>query len=138
MEVVLADSYALYLKTQNFHWNVEGNQFFSLHNLFEEQYTELAAAIDEIAETIRQLGQKAPGGFSKFINLTSIEEGNEDAKAEEMVTQLVADQQKVMDSITEALNIAQEVDDEVTIGILVDRLSAHRKAKWMLSATAKS
>ena len=135
LKIVLADTYALYLKTHNYHWNVQGGKFLGLHNFFEEIYTELAEAVDEIAETIRQLGQKAPGSFSAFSKLTTLKDGDEDKSAKEMVAELVEDQSAVMASIEKALIIAKENDDEATIGILVDRLTEHRKTKWMLEST---
>ncbi len=137
MKVVLADTYALYLKTHNYHWNVEGKRFFELHTLFEEQYTELATAVDDIAETIRQLGQKAPGSFKTFSELTNIKDGNEDAGACDMICDLAESQAIVMKSVTEALAVAKELDDEATIGLLSDRLSVHRKAKWMLDSMSE-
>ncbi len=137
LNIVLADSYALYLKTHNFHWNVEGPRFRELHLFFEEQYTELAIAVDDIAETIRQLGEKAPGSFKKFTELTNIKDGNEDTSAGEMVKELAKDQAVVMKSVTEALEFAKELDDEATIGLLVDRLTIHRKTQWMLESLAQ-
>lgn len=133
---VLADSYALYLKTHNFHWNVEGPRFYDLHNLFQTQYEELAIAVDDIAETIRQLGSKAPGSFKTFSGITSIQDGDENASAENMVKELAKDQATVMKSITAALEYAKEIDDEATIGLLVDRLTVHRKTQWMLESMA--
>jgi starvation-inducible DNA-binding protein len=131
---VLADSYALYLKTHNFHWNVEGKRFYDLHTLFQLHYEELAIAVDDIAETIRQLGSKAPGSFKTFSELTNIKDGNENANAEDMVKELANDQGVVMKSVTAALDIAKEVDDEATIGLLVNRLTVHRKTQWMLQS----
>ena len=92
---LLADSYTLYLKTHNYHWNVTGPQFNTLHTMFEDQYTELAAAVDEIAERIRALGIKAPGSYSAFTDLTDIAEGSGDENAEEMLRQLVIGQETV-------------------------------------------
>jgi len=134
---VLADSYALYLKTHNFHWNVEGPRFYDLHNLFQVQYEELAIAVDDIAETIRQLDVKAPGSFKTFSGLTSIKDGNENASADDMVKELANDQAVVMKSVDAALEHAKELDDEATIGLLVDRLSVHRKTGWMLKSLAQ-
>lgn len=135
LKIVLADTYALYLKTHNYHWNVQGGKFLGLHNFFEETYTELAEAVDEIAETIRQLGQKAPGSFSAFSKLTTLKDGDENKSASDMVKELAEDQSAVMASIEKALNVAKEIEDEVTIGLLVDRLTVHRKTKWMLEST---
>lgn len=135
LKIVLADTYSLYLKTHNYHWNVQGGKFLGLHNFFEETYTELAEAVDEIAETIRQLGQKAPGSFSAFAKLTTLKDGDENKSAKEMVKELADDQSAVMASIEKALTVAKEIDDEATIGMLVDRLTVHRKTKWMLEST---
>ena len=136
LKVVLADSYALYLKTHNYHWNVEGAYFKSLHELFEEQYTDLAEAIDDIAERIRALGDKAPGSFSAFSALTSIPEGDESLDAMAMVKDLAAAQGLVLKSLNAALKAAQTADDEVTIGLVTDRMGVHEKAQWMLNSTA--
>lgn len=135
MKVVLADSYALYLKTQNYHWNVTGPNFKALHLLFEEQYNDLALAVDEIAERIRSLGEKAPGTWSAYSGVTSIKEGDENAKAEDMVAELANDQAIMVKTLQSALKAAQEVGDEVTIGILVDRMTVHEKAAWMLRSS---
>ena len=136
LKVLLADSYALYLKTHNYHWNVEGKRFVELHTFFEVQYTELAMAVDAIAETIRMLGEKAPGSFRKYMELTSIKDGDESASACQMVSDLAADQGLVMNSIEAGLKIAKELEDEATIGLLAERLAVHRKAEWMLRSSA--
>ena len=128
---VLADSYALYLKTQNYHWNVQGPSFQSLHALFEEHYTELATAIDEIAELIRGLGEKAPGTWKQYEALSNIADGNENASAEVMVKELAQDQDTITKTIESALAAAQDDADEVVIGALTDRLTTHRKNKLM-------
>ena len=93
---LLADSYTLYLKTHNYHWNVTGPQFNTLHQMFEEQYTELAAAVDEIAERIRALGVRAPGSYREYAELTNIEEGDGNESAEEMIRQLAVGQESVV------------------------------------------
>lgn len=134
LKIVLADTYSLYLKTHNYHWNVQGGKFLALHNFFEESYTELAEAVDEIAETIRQLGQKAPGSFSAFTQLTTLQEGDENKSAKDMAQELAEDQGHLMSSIEKALEVAKENNDEVTIGVLVERLTVHRKTKWMLDS----
>ncbi len=131
---VLAESYALYLKTQNYHWNVTGPQFKSLHELFEEQYTDLAAAIDEIAERIRALGQKAPGGFAAYQSLASIKDGDENAAAEQMVAELKADNQAIVAVLKTALEKADQQGDEATVDAMVQRIATHEKAAWMLAA----
>ena len=134
MKIVLADSYALYLKFHNYHWNVEGPRFYSLHNFFEVQYTELAVAVDDIAETIRQLGAKAPGSFKMYKELANIKDGNENASAEEMVKDLTADMNTIIKSCTTALEVAQESEDEATSDLMVQRIAVHRKAQWMLKS----
>src|SRR6056297_1196756 len=108
---VLADSYMLYLKTHNYHWNVTGELFHSLHKQFEEQYTELADAIDEIAERIRALGHKAPGTFKEFHQLTSIEEDTEKPEAIEMVRRLAVANEQVLRTARKALDPAKDADD---------------------------
>lgn len=134
LKKILADNYSLYLKTQNYHWNVEGKSFFVLHSLFEEQYTELSKAIDIIAELIRGLGEKAPGTFDAYIKYTSIKPGNENASAEQMVKELTEDQAVIQKTLQQALEAAQEANDEVVAGFMIDRLTAHRKAAWMLKS----
>ncbi len=129
---LLADSYTLYLKTHNYHWNVTGPQFNTLHTMFEEQYTELAAAVDEIAERIRALGIKAPGSYTAFTELTSIEEGNGDESAEEMIRQLVIGQETVARTAREAFPAAEEGSDEPSADLLTQRMQIHEKNAWML------
>lgn len=135
LKTVLADSYTLYLKTQNYHWNVEGPYFKPLHLLFEEQYSDLAAAIDEIAELIRGLGEKAPGTFKAYQEITAIADGNENHSANQMVEELIADQKVITKTLQAALQAAQEADDEVVIGVLVERMTVHRKNQWMLRSS---
>ncbi|HWM28880.1 MAG TPA: Dps family protein [Woeseiaceae bacterium] len=129
---LLADSYTLYLKTHNYHWNVTGPQFNALHSMFEEQYMELAAAVDEIAERIRALGITAPGSYSKFAQLTSIEEGGSDESAEEMIRQLVLGQEAVVRTAREALPLTDQTNDEPTTDLLTQRMRVHEKNAWML------
>ena len=132
---VLADNYALYLKTQNYHWNVEGPNFNGLHLLFEGQYIDLAGAIDTVAELIRALGKKAPGTFDSYIKRTSIKSGNENASAEEMVKELAEDQVLIQKTLQKCLELAQKVGDEVIAGFTIERLTFHRKASWMLKSS---
>ena len=129
---VLADSYLLYLRTQNYHWNVTGELFHSLHEQFEEQYTELAGAVDEIAERIRALGYKAPGTYKEFQELTSLDESTEKLEALEMVRRLVVGHEQVIRTAREALEPAQYAGDEATIDLLTQRLDVHSKTAWML------
>lgn len=132
LDRVLADSYTLYLKTHNFHWNVTGPRFSSLHALFETQYTELAAAVDEIAERVRALGFPAPGSYKQFTQLTSIDEETGVPSAEEMVRQLSADNETVVRTARAAFPAAEEAGDEATKDLLTQRMAAHEKAAWML------
>lgn len=129
---VLADTYGLYLKTHNFHWNVEGPRFRSLHQLFEEQYQELWASIDEIAERIRALGQYAPGTYAKFKALATVKDNEGIPTATEMLRELVADNETVVKTIRAALPTIQKGGDEVSAGLLTDRLTVHEKQLWMM------
>lgn len=133
----LADTYALYLKTQNFHWNVTGPYFYSLHKLFEEQYLELAAAIDEIAERIRALGRLAPASFSEFSRLTSIKEESMDISAESMIQKLLKDHTMLSNSASDLIPKSQQAHDEGTADLLIQRLKAHDKMAWMLRSSIK-
>jgi starvation-inducible DNA-binding protein len=129
---LLADSYTLYLKTHNFHWNVTGPQFTSLHLMFEEQYTELATAVDLIAERIRALGFRAPGSYKEFVQLSSIEEQTHDLAANEMVAELVKGQEAVVKTARSVIQVADEAQDEVTLDLLTQRMQHHEKTAWML------
>ena len=136
LKKVLADSYALYLKTQNYHWNVKGPHFNSLHTLFEGQYQDLAVAIDEIAELIRALGQKAPGTWKEYEALTVIKDGNSALDANEMVLDLAKDQDEIVkNSIQKAFDAATEQGDDVVVDAMVGRMTVHRKNKWMLNSS---
>ncbi|SIQ58895.1 Dps family protein [Solilutibacter tolerans] len=131
----LADSYTLYLKTHNFHWNVTGSMFNALHNMFEAQYTEEWTALDEIAERIRALGFNAPGSYTEFAKLTSIKEEpglTDTANWREMVSQLVAGNEAVCRTAREVLEIADDADDAPTEDLLTQRLQIHEKYAWML------
>ncbi|MFN1834831.1 Dps family protein [Balneola sp. MJW-20] len=132
LKKVLADSYLLYLKTHNYHWNVTGELFHQLHEQFEGQYNELAEAIDEIAERIRALGFRAPGSFKEFKELTSIEEDTDQPKAMEMVRRLALGNEAVIRTAREALKPANEAEDEATVDLLTERLTVHSKTAWML------
>lgn len=129
---LLADTYTLYLKTHNFHWNVEGPMFVTLHELFEGHYTELASAVDEIAERIRALGFTAPGSYKQFVELTSIEESTSVPKAMDMVTELIKAHEAVVRTARAAFHVAEEADDEVTADLLTQRMQVHEKTAWML------
>lgn len=130
---VLADEYTLYLKTHNFHWNVTGPHFASLHNLFEEHYTEAAIAVDDLAERIRALGSFAPGSYKTFANLSKIDEAPDSPpKAMEMVKTLAHDHEAVAATCREVLATAEEAEDEVTTDMLIERMTVHDKTAWML------
>ncbi|MDF2179690.1 DNA starvation/stationary phase protection protein [Aliiglaciecola sp. CAU 1673] len=131
---LLADSYTLYLQTHNFHWNVTGPQFRELHLMFEEHYTELAVAVDDIAERIRTLGVVAPGTYKAFAKLSSIEEVEHVPSASEMVVLLTKAHEQVVKTCRETLKLAQEGSDESTAALVSDRMRIHEKTAWMLRA----
>lgn len=134
LKSLLADSYTLYLQTHNFHWNVTGPQFRELHLMFEEHYTELAIAVDDIAERIRTLGIAAPGTYKAFAELSSIEEVEGVPGATEMVKILQQGHEQVVKTCRAALPAAQEAGDESTIALISDRMRIHEKTAWMLRA----
>lgn len=129
---LLADTYILQLKTQNYHWNVTGPMFRALHMMFEEQYTELAAVIDEIAERIRALGFKAPGSFARFAELATVKEETGTPTANEMIARLLQDQQTIVRVAKSVMPATETIGDEPTAGLLSDRMDVHEKAAWML------
>ena len=131
----LADSYTLYLKTHNFHWNVTGPMFNSLHVMFEGQYTEQWTALDDIAERIRALGHNAPGSYAEFVKLSSIKEETGLTNVpewREMVTQLVSGNEAVCRTARKVLKTADEAGDDPTVDLLTQRLQTHEKYAWML------
>jgi len=132
---VLADSFAVYLKTHGYHWNVRGPEFFTYHNLLEQQYREIWDALDEIAERIRALGEFAPQSHSAFANLTSIKDGEADKDASAMLTELMKDHETVIATCRAALTAADEDGDDVSVDLLTQRLGAHEKFAWMLRST---
>ena len=129
---LLADTYTLYLKTHNFHWNVTGPMFQTLHTMFEEEYTELWAALDEVAERIRALGEPAPGSYAAFAELTSIEEEPGVPEAKDMIRQLVAGHEAVAKTARSIFPTAETGNDEVTADLLTQRMTVHEKTAWML------
>jgi starvation-inducible DNA-binding protein len=131
---LLADSYTLYLKTQNYHWNVTGPQFAALHGLFQAQYEDLITANDDIAERIRALGEKAPGSFTAFMKLSKIREETGAPAWKDMLKNLSADQEKIAATAQEALKLAEDVGDEPTVDLMINRIAQHQKNKWMLDA----
>jgi starvation-inducible DNA-binding protein len=129
---LLADSYTLYLKTHNYHWNVKGPLFNTLHQMFEEQYTELAVAIDDIAERIRALGEPAPGSYQAYSELTEIEEEVGEPSAEEMMLRLLQGQETVARTARSVIGAAEAANDEPTADLLTQRMQVHEKNAWML------
>lgn len=134
LKPVLAETFQLYVATQNVHWNVTGPLFQPVHALTEEQYLELAPAIDEIAERVRALGHKAPATMRKYLALGSIDDGDENATAEEMVNALQNGHAALAKRIRPIIAQAADVGDDVTAGLLTDRLTVHEKSQWMLGA----
>ncbi len=132
---VLADTYALYLKTHGYHWNVTGPTFQALHSMFEAQYQEQWAALDDIAERIRSLGELAPQSYSAFANLTAIKDGDPSQPSDAMVTELMHDHETVLSTIRGAFKIAEAGDDQATMDMFNARTAAHEKHAWMLQAT---
>jgi starvation-inducible DNA-binding protein len=134
---LLADTYVVYLKTHNFHWNVEGPMFQTLHQMFMEQYTETWNAIDLIAERIRSLGEYAPGTYKEYAKLTRIKETDGVPRAEEMVKLLIEGQEAIVRTAREVLPIADEANDEPTLDLLTQRMQIHEKNAWMLRSLLK-
>lgn len=129
---LLADSYTLYLKTHNFHWNVTGPMFQTLHTMFETQYTELAVAVDDIAERIRALGVYAPGTYKKFIQLSSIKEEEDVPSAQQMIKSLVEGHEAVIRTAREGISLAADAKDEASADLFTSRTQLHEKTAWML------
>lgn len=129
---LLADSYTLYLKTHNYHWNVTGPMFSTLHAMFETQYSELATAVDEIAERIRALGAFAPGSYSAYAKLSAVPEAAGVPSAEQMLKDLVADHETVVRTAREVFPVAEAAGDEASADLLTQRLQLHEKTAWML------
>lgn len=132
---LLADSYAVYLKTHGYHWNVEGPNFASLHALFMTQYTEMWTAIDLVAERIRALGSFAPQGYRAFANLSGVQDGNAEQSAEAMLAELIGDHAALIANARAARAAADEAGDDVTASLFDDRIEAHEKHAWMLRAS---
>jgi starvation-inducible DNA-binding protein len=129
---LLADSYTLYLMTHNFHWNVTGPMFNTLHLMFETQYNELALAVDTIAERIRALGYPAPGTYGEFMELSSIKEVRGQPKAQEMIRHLVEGQEAVVRTARSIFPVVEKASDEPTADLLTQRMQLHEKTAWML------
>ncbi len=129
---LLADTYTLYLKTHNYHWNVTGPMFNTLHLMFETQYTELALAVDQIAERIRALGYPAPGSYAQYAKLSVIKESEGVPAAEEMIADLVKGQEAVVKTARKMFPAVEEANDQPTADLLTQRMQVHEKTAWML------
>lgn len=129
---LLADTYTLYLKTHNYHWNVTGPMFQTLHLMFETQYNELALAVDLIAERIRSLGAPAPASYREFIQLSTVPEDDDRPDATEMVRRLVKGQETVARTARTVFPVVEQAHDEATADLLTQRLQVHEKTAWML------
>lgn len=135
---ILADTHILYLKTHNFHWNVTGTNFYSLHQLFEKQYKEMATAVDNIAERIRTLGFPSPGSYSEFLKLASIPEAEGIVNAEEMILLLTKGNEAIIRNLRLVLKHTQASGDAATADLLTKRIAAHEKNVWMLRSLLQS
>jgi starvation-inducible DNA-binding protein len=129
---VLADTYTLYLKTHNFHWNVTGPMFQTLHLMFEQQYTELAGAVDLVAERIRALGYPAPGTYKQFAQLSAIKEEDEIPKAQDMIAKLVEAHETAARTARQVFKSAESANDQPSCDLLTQRMQVHEKTAWML------
>lgn len=132
LSTLLASSYTLYLKTHNYHWNVTGPMFTTLHTMFELQYTELALAVDEIAERIRALGAFAPASYTDFSKLTTVQEETARPAAADMIRNLVADQAAVAEAAHKVIDAAEASRDQATADLATRRIEIHEKNGWML------
>lgn len=132
---VLADSFAVYQKTHGYHWNIRGPEFFSYHNLLEQQYREIWEALDDLAERIRALGEFAPQGAGTFANLTSIKEGDPETAAADMLQELMRDHETVIATARHAVEIGEAAEDGASVDLLNARLAAHEKHAWMLRSS---
>ena|SRR3990167_491903 len=138
LSVIMADTYALYLKTQNYHWHVKGPHFKALHDLFEAQYRELAEAIDAVAERMLMMGHKAPATFNEFERLKTIKDGDSGLSSNQMVSELATDNSTLVKDLNKAMLLAQDANDEGTVNLLSERVAVHQKAHWMLSASKET
>jgi starvation-inducible DNA-binding protein len=137
LSTLLASSYTLYLKTHNYHWNVTGPMFTTLHTLFETEYTELALAVDEIAERIRALKARAPGSYAAFLKLSSVKEETGAPDAKKMVRNLVADQGTVVADAQRLIAEAEAAHDQPSLDLATRRVQIHEKNAWMLGSHLK-
>jgi len=138
VKVAMADTFAMYLKTHNYHWNVEGEDFFEYHKFFNKLYDELFEAVDVLGEEIRGLNEYAPGSFSRFSELTSIEDATTVPDGVTMAANLLKDNDKVIASLTNAFKLAEAADKVGLSNKLQDRIDVHTKHSWMLRSTTKN
>lgn len=132
LKTLLSDTYVLYVKTQNFHWNVKGPRFQQLHVFFEEQYTGLAAAIDEIAEQIRILQARPPSSMQEFLQLSNLQESTDELSENEMLSILLSDHETIIRNLTQMTQAAQDANDEATADLYIQRTRSHEKLAWMI------
>ncbi|MCE3232400.1 MAG: Ferritin Dps family protein [Rickettsiaceae bacterium] len=137
LSILLADTYALALKTQNYHWNVTGMEFYSLHKLFEEQYEALHNAADELAERIRALGSFSPGSFGEFSKLTNIPEPKKNANSKAMLEDLIKSHETLVKQAKKVIDVSEKADDSSTADIVIGRIEEHQKIIWMLNSSSK-
>lgn len=134
---LLADTYVLYTKTQNFHWNVSGELFFMLHAAFEKQYRELAEAVDVLAERLRALNVLAPGTFAQFLELATVKADVNIPSAEAMIQELLNDHVNIAEKLHKMIEIAEEENDQATMDLFIERQTYHQKTAWMLRSSLK-
>jgi len=135
LEIILASSYGLAIKTQNYHWNVVGANFKSLHEMFGAQYEELSDAIDELAERTRALEGKVEASFENFAKLSKVKSGDKDFKADAMLKDLTASHEAIVKLLHEGIKVAQKETDEATADMFIGRIESHEKAAWMLRSS---
>lgn len=133
--LVLSNTYLLYTKTQNFHWNVVDKRFYQLHKFWEEQYEELAKANDLLAERIRMLGHRSPGSMKEFLALTSLKESSRDLSANQMIEELVKDHEALIKDLHVGISLAEEHEDQGTADLFIQQLRSHEKMAWMLRSS---
>lgn len=138
LNTLLSDEYVLYTKTRNYHWNVVGIQFHSLHKLFEEQYEELNALVDEIAERVRAIGGKPVATLAGFLKNTTLREGTEALDAKGMISQLLNDHEAVVRGLQECVETAEREKDAGSVDLLTDAVKKHEKFAWMLKASLET
>lgn len=135
LKVVLADTFVLYFKTHSFHWNVTGPHFKSLHELFEEQYTEIWQATDDIAERIRTLGEYAPNNYDEMAKVATLTPSGQTPDEQSMVQILAEDNRAIVKTLYNAMKTAENDNDEATVDLMVERIRVHEKAAWMLESS---